>query len=61
VLRRAGYDQTHVHGSHHYLRRPEGGPLIVVPVHGNRDLPTGTLRSIWRQADISPEELAEML
>jgi predicted RNA binding protein YcfA (HicA-like mRNA interferase family) len=61
VLRRAGYDQTHVHGSHHYLRRREGGPLIVVPVHGNRDLPTGTLRSIWRQADISPEELAEML
>jgi predicted RNA binding protein YcfA (HicA-like mRNA interferase family) len=30
-------------------------------VHGNRDLPTGTLRSILRQADITPEELAELL
>ena len=48
-------------GSHHYLRHPDGGRLITVPVHGNRDLPTGTLRSILRQADLTPEELADLL
>jgi predicted RNA binding protein YcfA (HicA-like mRNA interferase family) len=36
ALRRAGFEQTHVRGSHHYLRRPDGGGLVVVPVHGNR-------------------------
>ncbi|MGH2602936.1 MAG: type II toxin-antitoxin system HicA family toxin [Dehalococcoidia bacterium] len=61
ALRRAGYEQTHVRGSHHYLRRRDGGPLVTVPVHGNRDLPTGTLRSILRQADLTPEELADLL
>lgn len=34
ALQQAGYEQTHVRGSHHYLRRLDGGPLITVPVHG---------------------------
>ncbi len=42
-----------------------GGPvaqprLVVVPVHGDRDLPVGTLRSILRQADLTAEELTEL-
>lgn len=61
ALRRAGFEQTHVRGSHHYLRRPDGGGLVVVPVHGNRDLPTGTLRAILRQADLTAEELGDLL
>jgi len=35
--------------------------LVVVPVHGGRDLPLGTLRSILRQADLAAEELTELL
>ncbi|HAM58684.1 MAG TPA: hypothetical protein DCQ64_26045 [Candidatus Rokubacteria bacterium] len=57
ALQRAGYRLTHIRGSHHYLRRGEGPGLVVVPVHGNRDLPTGTLRAILRQAGIAPELL----
>jgi len=52
---------THVRGSHHYLRRPDGEGLVVVPVHGNRDLPTGTLSAILRQADLTAEDLVELL
>ncbi len=48
-------------GSHHYLRRSGEGGLVVVPVHGNRDLPLGTLRAILRQADLSPENLEKLL
>ncbi|MGH2820275.1 MAG: type II toxin-antitoxin system HicA family toxin, partial [Actinomycetota bacterium] len=41
VLERGGFEVVHVRGSHHYLRREGEGVLVVVPVHGNRDLPTG--------------------
>jgi predicted RNA binding protein YcfA (HicA-like mRNA interferase family) len=30
-------------------------------VHGNRDLPAGTLRSILRIVGLTPEELNELL
>jgi predicted RNA binding protein YcfA (HicA-like mRNA interferase family) len=61
ALQQAGFELVHVRGSHHYLRRPDGSRLVVVPVHGNRDLPVGTLRSVLRQAELTREELAEFL
>ncbi len=61
VLCRGGYELTHVRGSHHYLRRSDGAGLVVVPVHGSRDLPPGTLRSLLRQADLTAEQLADLL
>ncbi|HZA40159.1 MAG TPA: type II toxin-antitoxin system HicA family toxin [Actinomycetota bacterium] len=50
-----------VRGSHHYLRRSGEGALVVVPVHGNRDPPVGTLRAVLRQADMTPEDLRGFL
>ncbi len=61
ALQRAGFDVVHIRGSHHYLRRPDHPRLVVVPVHGKRDLPAGTLRSILRQAELTREELQELL
>ncbi len=61
ALQDAGFELTHVRGSHHYLRLPGTAGLVVVPVHGNRDLPTGTLRAILRQAAITPDELTKLL
>ncbi len=61
ALQRGGFRVTHVRGSHHYLRRGLEPRLVVVPVHGGRDLPLGTLRSILRQADLTAEELTELL
>lgn len=60
ALGKAGFRVVHVRGSHHYLRKGDG-PLVCVPVHGNRDLPKGTLGSILRQAGISKAELARLL
>jgi len=57
ALRRGGFDLSHVRGSHHYLRRHDGTGLVVVPVHGNRTLPAGTLNSVLRQAGLTIEEL----
>lgn len=61
VLQNAGFEVTHVRGSHHYLRLPDSARLVVVHVHGNRDLPTGTLRAILRQAELTADELADVL
>ncbi|MGH4012491.1 MAG: type II toxin-antitoxin system HicA family toxin [Pseudonocardiaceae bacterium] len=61
ALQNAGFELTYVRGSHHYFRLPGTAGLVVVPVHGNRDLPTGTLRAILRQADLTPDDLATLL
>ena len=61
ALQRGGFRLSHVHGSHYYLRRPDTAGLVVVPVHGNRDIPVGTLRSILHQAGLTREELQQLL
>lgn len=61
ALRKAGFGLSHVRGSHHYLRKPGANVLVIVPVHGNRDLPTGTLRAVARQAGLAIDELADLL
>ncbi|WP_461393155.1 type II toxin-antitoxin system HicA family toxin [Deferrisoma sp.] len=48
-LRREGWVLHHVKGSHHQFKHPEKPGKITVP-HPKRDLPVGTLRSIFRQA-----------
>jgi hypothetical protein len=42
-------------------RLSDSARLVVVPVHGNRDLPTGILRAILRQAELTADELADLL
>lgn len=61
ALNHGGYALSPVRGSHHYLRKPGVAALVVVPVHGSRDLPAGTLRSILRQARLSVEEFNQLL
>lgn len=61
ALRKAGFRESHVRGSHHYLRHPDDNRLVTIPVHGSRDLPTGTLRAILRQSDLTVEELIDIL
>ena len=48
-------------GSRHYFRRPGADSLVVVRVHGNRTLPLGACRSILRQAQLTPGDLAQLL
>jgi predicted RNA binding protein YcfA (HicA-like mRNA interferase family) len=49
-----GWRVLRIAGSHHVM---EGsGKRTVVPVHGNQTMKIGTLRSILRDADLSPEE-----
>ena len=61
ALQSGGFRLSHTRGSHHYLRAPDARRLVVVPVHGNRDLPAGTLRSVLRQAELTADELVALL
>ena len=61
ALERAGYLQQRQRGSHVYLKRESDGRRVVVPVHSGREIPLGTLHAILRDADITPEQLIELL
>jgi predicted RNA binding protein YcfA (HicA-like mRNA interferase family) len=56
VLKRLGFVQVRQRGSHVVLKRQkaEGEVGCVVPLHN--ELAIGTLRSILRQAEVTPEE-----
>lgn len=50
MLKDAGWREVSTRGSHVKFER-DGKPLIV-PVHGSRDIPTGTLHAILKQAGL---------
>ncbi|MDQ3957380.1 MAG: type II toxin-antitoxin system HicA family toxin [Actinomycetota bacterium] len=58
VLERAGFSYVGSKGSHAKLRHDDGRTTIV-PLH--RELARGTLRSILRQAGLSPDDLSRLL
>ncbi len=57
VLEKLGYEMKRRRGSHMMMRKT--GKLIVVPDH--KELKRGTLRNILREADLTVEELIELL
>lgn len=58
ALERAGFVRVRQKGSHLRLRR--GNLSVTVPIHPG-DLPPDVLRSILRQAQMTPEELFSVL
>ncbi len=56
-LVRRGFRLLRVRGSHHFLESETR--RTCVPVHGNRALKIGTLRSILRDIGMSPTEFSE--
>jgi predicted RNA binding protein YcfA (HicA-like mRNA interferase family) len=48
-LKHDGWVLARTKGSHHTFKHPDRPGLVTVP-HHKRDLPTGTLRAIFKQA-----------
>ena len=61
ALLKAGFREIHTRGSHHYLEPAEGGKLVTVPIHGTKTLKPKTLKSILEQADLTVDELIDLL
>ncbi|MGZ8417644.1 MAG: type II toxin-antitoxin system HicA family toxin [Methyloceanibacter sp.] len=49
-----GWIVTRIKGSHHILRNPKSGTIIVLP-HPKKDLGIGLVRKIYRQAGWQPD------
>jgi len=58
TLAKVGFVRVSQRGSHVKLRH-DHGRVAIVPLH--KELARGTLRSVLRQAGVSPEELAALL
>ncbi|NOY57849.1 MAG: type II toxin-antitoxin system HicA family toxin [Calditrichaeota bacterium] len=57
-LLRAGFEKKRQSGSHIILRHPNGRQTYVA-MH-TKDIPTGTLRAILKQADLTFEEFKNL-
>lgn len=57
IVERYGWELKRVTGSHHIYAKEEIGAILSIPVHGNRDLPTGTLRRLLKDAELTEEDL----
>ncbi|WP_375460151.1 type II toxin-antitoxin system HicA family toxin [uncultured Enterovirga sp.] len=53
-LERDGWNLVRVAGSHHIFRNPETGAMISLP-HPKKDLGSGLVRKIYKQAGWRPE------
>ncbi len=60
ALKRLGFQEVRIRGSHHYLRHADGR-TTVVPAHAGETIGPGLLSKILRDAEISKTELSEKL
>jgi predicted RNA binding protein YcfA (HicA-like mRNA interferase family) len=56
-LKADGFELVAVRGSHHKFRRAGDAKIVIVP-HPRRDIPVGTVRSIYSQAGWPKDEKA---
>jgi predicted RNA binding protein YcfA (HicA-like mRNA interferase family) len=60
ALRRDGWQIAHQVGSHAHLMHSTKPGKVTVPVHGG-DIRDGTLRSILKQAGLTPDQFRNLL
>ena len=60
ALERAGFFVSRTSGSHHLMKHQKPGLRVTVPYHAT-DLKLKTLRSILKQAGLTPEEFLDLL
>jgi len=59
ILYFLGYRLDHIRGSHHIVRN-ETGKKATIQVHGNSEIPKGTLLGILFDLDISKEYIVKL-
>jgi len=57
VVQERGWQLARIHGSHHIFTMPNRRERLVIPLHGNRPLKTGLLRSLMRIAGLEESDL----
>lgn len=57
IVERHGWSLKRVTGSHHIYTQADVSVILSIPVHGNRDLPPGTLKSLLKDAGLTATDL----
>jgi predicted RNA binding protein YcfA (HicA-like mRNA interferase family) len=57
LLEIKGWIHHRTTGSHWVYKNPVTRKAISIPIHGNRDLPIGTLKSIMKDAELSADDI----
>ena len=60
ILTKIGFEIVGRKGSHIRLKRRRNKELLIVVVPMHRELARGTLRSILRQVNLTPEDLLRL-
>jgi len=60
ILERGGFKIDHITGSHYILFNPLTGKRVTLPFH-TKDLPKGTIHSIFKAAEITKKDLKKYL
>lgn len=61
ALNKLGFFKHRQKGTSHLILKHPNGRRTTIPIHPNKDIPRGTLRSILRDIDISPENFKRLL
>ncbi len=57
IVEQKGWTLKRVTGSHHIYVKQGINAILSIPVHGNRDLPKGTLKSLLKDAGLTEDDL----
>ena len=57
VLRKLGFFEHRQRGTSHLIMKHADGRRTTIPMHGGKDIPTGTLRGILHDIQVKPNEL----
>jgi len=60
ALKRAGFEEIRIKGSHHFLKHSDGR-CTVIPVHSGETIGKGLLSQILKDCEISREDLQKLL
>jgi predicted RNA binding protein YcfA (HicA-like mRNA interferase family) len=57
IVKRKGWSLARIKGSHHIFIMPGRRERLVIPIHGNRPLKIGLLRSLMKIAGLEEGDL----
>jgi predicted RNA binding protein YcfA (HicA-like mRNA interferase family) len=56
-----GFEVARIEGSHHILKKPGVRYNLSVPVHGQKNIKPGTLRTLIRLAGVTVDDFCKVL
>ena len=60
VLNKMGFFEFHRVGSHAQFKHPDG-IKTTIPIHSGKDIPSGTLKAILKDIEVSPKNFIKFL